>query len=76
MAGMAQREVPGSVQPGQLLPAGHRWGTGVDSITPYLRDAWAMQPRNPVFTPRQLAALAWPANTRRSHPATRKRSGA
>ncbi|MBA2675843.1 hypothetical protein [Ramlibacter sp.] len=45
-----------------LLPAGSRWGTGVESLTPYLRHAWSARTRNPVFTPTHFAALVWPAN--------------
>lgn len=52
-----------SAQP--LLPAGHRWGTGVESLVPYLRDAWALRTRNPVFTPAQAASIAWPAKAAR-----------
>ncbi|HZY16878.1 MAG TPA: hypothetical protein VFE82_00270 [Ramlibacter sp.] len=51
---------------GPLLPAGQRWGRGAASVTPYLRDALAMRPSNPVFTPRQFAELVWPKPRNRS----------
>lgn len=60
--------VPGPVQDEvlpALLPEGRRWGRGARSVAPYLREALAMRPRNPVFTPGQFAAVVWP---RRPHP--------
>jgi hypothetical protein len=59
---MPSPATPQRTQP--LLPAGQRWGTGVDSLTPYLRDAFAQRPRNPVFTPNAIVSLAWPAGAR------------
>lgn len=50
-----------------LLPAGHRWGSGSQSVAPYLRDVWAVRTSNPVFTPRQLAAVVWPAAKANPH---------
>jgi len=44
----------------QLLPAGKRWGSGAESVCPYLREAWTQRPRNPVFTPEHVAAIVWP----------------
>ncbi|WP_298932010.1 hypothetical protein [uncultured Ramlibacter sp.] len=46
--------------PRPLQPAGQRWGRGAASVCPYLREAWAARPRNPVFTPEQVAAVVWP----------------
>lgn len=43
-----------------LLPAGQRWGRGAESVCPYLREAWTRRPRNPVFTPEEVAAIVWP----------------
>ncbi|MES2936353.1 MAG: hypothetical protein V4864_01645 [Pseudomonadota bacterium] len=64
---MGQQQPPQrSQQP--LLPAGRRWGTGVESLTPYLRQAWSARTRNPVFTPNHFAALVWPANAGQQHP--------
>jgi len=55
-----------SVEPsGPLMPAGRRWGRGAQSVCPYLREALAQRPRNPVFTPEHVAALVWPQAPRR-----------
>lgn len=60
---MASQHPPQRTPPQQqaLLPAGQRWGTGVASLTPYLRQAWSVRTRNPVFTPHHIASLVWPA---------------
>lgn len=51
------------------MPAGHRYGQGAHSVTPYLRDAWRSHPNNPVFTAQDIADLVWPpAGNEASHP--------
>jgi hypothetical protein len=59
---MAHPERPNP--PPALLPAGQRWGSGSGSLAPYLREAWSMRPRNPVFTPDHIASLVWPRPVR------------
>lgn len=57
---MAHADTPATPPPRPLLPAGRRWGRGAGSVGPYLREAWSQRPRNPVFTPEEVAALVWP----------------
>ena len=60
-AHMATAHVPGMPPSRPLLPAGQRWGSGAGSVAPYLREAWASRPSNPVFTPEHVASIVWPA---------------
>jgi hypothetical protein len=46
-------------RPAPLLPAGHRWGQGAGSVSPYLREVWSARPNNPVFTPEHFATVVW-----------------
>jgi hypothetical protein len=51
-----------------LLPAGQHWGRGTSSIAPYLREALATRPLNPVFTPVDFASVVWPPRRARGNP--------
>jgi hypothetical protein len=53
-----------------LMPAGHRYGQGAESVRPYLRDAWRSQPNNPVFTAQDIVSLVWPAGRQQTHNAS------
>lgn len=62
--------MPSSPAADTLLPPGRRWGQGAGSVRPYLREALAARPRNPVFTPGHFASVVWP---RHPHPPAQHR---
>lgn len=66
---MASRPARDEALP-SLQPPGRRWGRGACSIAPYLREALAMRPRNPVFTPGHFASVVWPP--RPPHPTSQQ----